>query len=193
VAKKVLTILACALATVVAAPAATAGDALGLGACGSRNFEQPFMRWLDPMNYVLAPDGGFEAGAAGWRLNGARVVAGNHPFDRGAQSLYLPSGSSAISPPMCIDSANLTARVFAANKGAIGLSTLKVDAIVNGVTLPAGVHTGLSGWGPSLPFAILLDAGAITGSMELRLKFTPIGLGARFQIDDVYVDPIKYW
>ena len=73
--------------------------------CDHPSGSQVFARWLDPANYFLAPDGGFENGGDGWDLDGARVVAGNETFDLGGpgtRSLRLPAGSSATSPEVCV-------------------------------------------------------------------------------------------
>jgi hypothetical protein len=163
---------------------------------------RPFLRWLDPVHYTLAPNGGFESGSAGWRLTGgATVVSGNESFNlsgSGSHSLYLPGGSSATSPAMCVETLDVFARYVAKNRGLIALSSLKVDAIVkdsagNTHVLPAGVNTGLSSWAPSLPAVALLDVLGLVndGRMTVSFRFEPIGLGAKWQIDDLYVDPLK--
>ena len=42
---------------------------------------RPFLPFADPLLYVLAPGGGFEAGEPAWTLRGgAAVVEGNEPF-----------------------------------------------------------------------------------------------------------------
>ena len=78
------------------------------------------------------------------------------------------------------------------------LVALKVDAIVQDsggrtFVLPAGVNTGGSSWAPSLPLVALLNTlGTLNdGKMTVAFRFTPIGLGAAWQIDDLYVDPLK--
>ncbi|HLM92994.1 MAG TPA: hypothetical protein VK273_04210 [Gaiellaceae bacterium] len=163
---------------------------------------RPFLRWLDPIQYTLAPNGGFESGSAGWRLTGgATVVSGNESFNLSgpeSHSLYLPGGSSATSPAMCVETLDVFARYVAKNRGLIALSSLKVDAIVRDsvghtFVMPAGVNTGGSSWAPSLPAIALLD---ILGLLKRRaddgfVRFQPIGLGAKWQIDDLYVDPLK--
>lgn len=180
---------------------APAGAALA-GGCPERDMSRPFLRWLDPIAYTLVPNGGFESGASGWQLRGgATVVAGNEAFNlsgAGKSSLYLPSGSSATSPQVCVETLDVFARFVAKNRGTILLSSLKVDAIVRDgeghtFVLPAGVNTGGSSWQPSLPAVALLNVlGAVNdGNVTVSLRFTPIGLGAKWQIDDVYVDPLK--
>jgi hypothetical protein len=186
------------LATGAAAPA---GAAL-LNGCPDQEMSRPFLRWLDPVSYVLAPNGGFESGSAGWQLTGgATVVSGNESFNLsgpGSHSLYLPSGSTATSPAMCVDTLDVFARYVGKNRGLVALSSLKMDAIVkdsSGHTfvLPAGVNTGLSSWAPSLPSVALLDVlGLLNGGrVTVSFRFQPIGLGAKWQIDDLYVDPLK--
>lgn len=191
-------VLAIGLATAAAAPAGAAV----LNGCPDQSMSRPFLRWLDPVSYTLAPNGGFEAGSQGWQLkNGAKVVSGNESFNlsgAGKSSLYLPSGSSATSPAMCVETLDVFARYVAKNKGLVALSSLKVDAIVRDsaghtFVLPAGVNTGGSSWAPSLPSAAALDLLALLndGRVTVSFRFTPLGLGAAWQIDDLYVDPLK--
>ena len=186
---------------IVTATAAPAGATL-LSGCPDQNMSRPFLRWLDPISYTLAPNGGFETGSQGWQLRGgATVVSGNEAFNlsgAGRSSLYLPSGSSATSPAMCVETLDVFARYVAKNRGVVLLSSLNVDAIVKDsaghtFTLPAGVNTGGSSWAPSLPAVALLDLLGLLndGRVTVSFRFQPIGLGAKWQIDDLYVDPLK--
>ena len=71
--------LAASLALTAPAYAGTFGDSAV--PCEGRTAEQPFKRWLDPMQYALAPNGDLERGGAEWKLaGGARVVEGNETF-----------------------------------------------------------------------------------------------------------------
>lgn len=172
--------------------------------CGTEVFEQPFLRWLDPFKYVLAPDGGFEEGAAGWTLaGGASVVAGNEPYRvRGADdahSLSLPMGSSATSPPMCIGLDGPTARLFVSNSGSV-LSSLRVDVVSRNAlglqtTFPAGVLLGTRAWQPTLPFPVLVNVTSLgfvaNETTNVSFRFTPMGVLGGWKIDDLYVDPFK--
>jgi hypothetical protein len=79
-------------------------------------------------------------------------------------------------------------RFFARSAGGV-LGTLKVEVVLGGgVSLPIGVLAGLTQgeeWAPTpvLPIvANLLDD-------EVRFRFTAIGIGSAWVIDDVYVDP----
>jgi hypothetical protein len=68
-------------ASVVALVFGAAPASAGLGLACPDATTQPFSSWSDYANYAYLPDGGFEAGAAGWKLgSGAKVVAGNETF-----------------------------------------------------------------------------------------------------------------
>jgi hypothetical protein len=163
------------------------------------------MRWLDPLPYTLAPDGGFENGAAGWSLSrGAKVVAGNEPFalsGPGSRSLYLPAGSSATSPPMCVGLLLPIVR-FVSSGGGL-LTYLQVEALYTDaggrqrsvLLLPGALPS--RNWQPTLPMlqlAGLLNTLTLNGvTTEMSFRFTPKGLfgGGNWRIDDIYVDPWK--
>jgi hypothetical protein len=189
----------------LAAPAHAGSFGDSATPCEGRKVEQPFKRWLDPFSYVLAPNGNLERGAAEWKLaGGATVVYGNETFYVGganhSKSLYLPSGSSATTRPMCVQLLHPTFRYFAKNRGIPVLSTLLVEGLIEDpltgrvLTLPVGVHTGGTSWHPSLPGLVLADFLSILdgdGELAVAFRFKPIGLGAKWQIDDVYVDPFR--
>ena len=190
----------------VAAPLAQAGTSQSSGgSCPSGVVEHPFA--LDPISYYLVPGGTFENGAPGWQLNnGARIVDGNSTYyAHGAgemKSLYLPSGSNAVTPPVCVSLLDAVVRLYAQNRGTLLLSNLQVNVIYKtalGLTVEhpvLGLGIGGSAWTPTLPMPLLAD---LTGALSLdgittnvRFRFQPIGLGASYRIDDVYVDPFKY-
>jgi hypothetical protein len=193
-----------AVLALCAMPAAASADglniSLGLDGCPARTTTQPFARWLDYSNYTLVSGGTFEGSLADWKLSGgAKVVSGNESFNvHGAgetHALSLPSGSSATTPPMCAAVLDPTLRYFAANDGGL-LSLLNVQILyylpTGGVlTLPLGVNVGGSKWAPSLPTIVAANLlGAVTGGqVKVAFRFQPIGLGAKWRIDDVYLDP----
>ena len=187
-----------ALVIGLAIGAATPAGAALLNGCPDQEMSRPFARWLDPISYTLAPDGGFENGARGWQLRaGAAVVNGNESFSLsgpGDSSLYLPSGSTATSPAMCVETLDVFARYVAKNRGLIALSSLKVDAIVKDsaghtFVLPAGANTGLSSWAPSLPSVALLDVLGLLndGRVTVSFRFQPVGLGRHRDADRLQV------
>jgi hypothetical protein len=186
----------------------TASPASAALTCGKPS-ERVFLRWLDPLPYNLATNGGFESGAEGWALSGgARVVSGNEPFFLNSRndkfSLALPAGASATSPWTCASLDGLVARLVAVASGS-PLGTLQVDLLYRkgsgqlktvGVTaIVAGLH---SMWAPTLPIVIatgtlLSDAAGLDlGTVELAFRFrASSGLlsSASWRIDDLYVDP----
>ncbi len=197
------------LAVVSASAAAMAVSAAPAGAavvCPDST-SQAFLPWNDRGNYGLAPNGGFESGAAGWTLTGgARVVAGNEPFflsGPGANALSLPAGSSATSPPMCVGLLSTKMRFLAANAGARS-SRLHVQVIYSGgvggllgglgQTLgiaDEGSDRGAPAWNPMQPVFMLGGAAPLL-TQSVRFRFTPLGAGGNWRIDDVYLDPLMH-
>ena len=165
--------------------------------CSGQTYRQPFLPWLDPANYVLMAGGTLET-TSGWTLSGgAKLVSGNEPFHVNSKSdsnsLLLPSGSSAVSPTLCITLLHPTLRFFALNAGS-GTSTLKVEAITvllgTKLTTPIGLLLADGSWRPTLPLAFLTNLiSPVTGFVAFRL--TPIGTGSGWRVDDLYVDPYK--
>ena len=192
-----------ALAIALAAPAGAAAEGV-VGTCPAPAYEQPFTPWLDFANYMLAPNGGLESGAAGWSLDGgAAVVAENESFyvhgARDTRSLSLPAGSTATTSDMCVDARSPDLRFFVRNLG-FPLSTLKVevlytDALGQPRALTVAVLAAGSTWQPTLPLAFLANLAApplvTDGTTSVAFRFTPQGSWSSWEIDDVYVDPFK--
>ena len=183
-----------------AVPAAAARPALlgiGGGSCPSGG-SQVFANWNDNADYYLAPNGGLELGSYGWSLGGASVVSGNEPFfATGGHSLSLPTGSTAISPVICLTSKDPYVRLFGSDAGGYdgGLHVRVVWYgllnIVLGITdfttyAPGHGWDALGQLNSSGGGNILIP---LLGSTSARIQFTPLGAGSRWQIDDLYVDP----
>ena len=180
------------------------GSAQSGSSCDERTLSQPFLPWHDAGHYFLLPGGDLEA-SDGWTLSGgARLVPGNEPFyahdaaDR--QSLLLTSGASARTTSTCVDSDEATMRFFVRNTGS-PLSLLVVEARIRTTllgltaetTLPLGVVLGTARtWQPSPPVLFGLSANQLLGGTStVDFRFTALGLGGKWQVDDVYVDPFK--
>lgn len=194
-------ISAAAILAAVGAGLATTPAKAGLGLACPTATTQPFRAWGDSSAYAYAPDGGFEAGAAGWRLTGgASVVAGNETFavhdDADSHSLALPAGSSASMPPMCIGLLSSHMRFFVRNSGNPA-SRLRVQVVYNGglgavlgIADVASLSAG-STWQPS-------DSVAMVGGLlplltqSVQFRFMPADSTGNWQIDDVYVDPLMH-
>ena len=199
--RSVRAILATGVVALIGAAPATAG----LGVACPDPVTRPFAPWNDYAKYAFVPNGGFEAGAAGWTLaGGARVVPGNESFfvHGGGErySLSMPAGSSATTSPMCISLFSGKMRFFTANAGNPA-SRLKVEVFYNGGVggLLGGVGRllGLSevghvqsgaAWQPSPAIGMLGGTlPLLTSSVQFR--FTAHADGGAFRIDDVYLDP----
>lgn len=188
------------LTTMAAAVAVLACFAASASACDYSGAEQVFKPWGDNHSYVLAPDGGFEAGGAGWSLSGgASAVAGNESYflNDGAdsRSLSLPTGSSAVSPPVCMSLDTPIFRLMARNTGnpSAGLqveATYKLLGLVRTKTVST-VQAG-SSWAPSQQMSTVLTLSTVVGTLipsAIQIRITPVGSGGRWQVDDLYIDP----
>jgi hypothetical protein len=193
-------------AAVCSVPAANAGLIGNIGNLVSGNCPsggtQVFAPWQDANYYLPASNGGFELGSTGWSLSGgAGVVSGNEPFyPSGTHSLSLPSGSSAMSPTVCLGTQQLYIRLFAKDLNGTD-SGLRVRVYWYGLLNQLlgysdfGVFPGGGNWGPTgkvqsggglvapLPVVSLLS------SSSARIQITPLGSGSHWQIDDLYIDP----
>lgn len=183
-----------------AALVAVAFSAAGAQACPYSGAEQVFLPWGDSSSYVLAPDGGFEAGGSGWSLGGgAKAVAGNESFylndASDTKSLALPAGSSAASPPICMSIDTPHFRLLARNTGDPS-STLRVEAtyLLLGLVRTKTVGTVKAGpnWAPTQQLSTVLTLSTIVGTLipsAIQIRITPVGSGGNWQVDDVYIDP----
>jgi len=187
------------LAVLAFAPAAEAGL---LPSCMG-TYEKPFARWGDSASYMLVRDGTFEGGASGWSLSGgAKVVAGNEPFflsgnQLDSHSLLLPAGSSAYSGTVCFALGDWHLRLLMRNVGSVtgGLRVqVIVPSLVGGLlsVLDGGTVKGSGAWSPSPRVALALsNVTSLLGTRAVAFRFTPVGAGAAYQLDDVYLDPWK--
>jgi hypothetical protein len=165
-------------------------------AAGAPVFEQ----FRDRRSYTLVPDGGFEAGGAGWSLDGAEVVDGSEPFAiggvAGSKSLSLPAGSSATSPSVCVTRAHPMFRFVARKASGDRKARLRVDVVYANAkgrktSRTAGKLRAGEEWRPTKKLAIAIGRAVSKGrggSGQVSFRFTPVG-EADWQIDAVYVDP----
>jgi len=171
-------------------------------ACSYSGAEPVFGPWGDQRNYVLAPDGGFEAGGSGWQLNrGAVVVEGNESYylnDAGdSKSLSLPAGSSAVSPRVCMAIDTPSFRLVARNSGDPS-SRLRVEAVYKLLglvrTRTAGTLRAGSAWAPTQSISTVLTLSTLVGTLipsAIEIRFTPLDSSGQWQVDDLYIDPFR--
>jgi hypothetical protein len=172
--------------------------------CPSYDLGRPFLPWLDPMYYALAPNGGLESGTDEWTLSAdAAVVSGNETYQVGGpgdgHSLLLPASSSATTTPMCVTMLDPTLRLFVFNTGAqrsnLKVEVLYVDAFGKARSDTIALVSGTRTWKATVPLlfrAQLTHPPLITdGTTSVAFRFTPLGTNGDWKIDDVFVDPFK--
>jgi hypothetical protein len=186
-------LVAVAAVAALASPA-PANALLGLGNPCGEQMSQPFAEFGDNGSYALIPGGSFESGAPAWSLRGgATVVGGNEPFAAtGSRSLYLPAGSSATSPFMCVGTLSPTLRVFGfSNTTTTALSVQILARNVFGLLTVLGVgvvYPGQTTWEPTHAALFLQSLGALlTNTTSVAFRFAPVN--GSWTIDDTYVDP----
>jgi hypothetical protein len=165
--------------------------------CTGRVIEQPFSQFGDLADYFLAPDGDLSAGGADWTLDGAEVVADNEPYwvhggDTPA-AVHLDSGASATSPAICVGLDDPTMRFFARGLGGPS-GNLAVDVLYTDASGEPGqlrIGTVVADEAPDWTAVAPLPITANTTEMDVRFRFTAIGAGSEWLVDDVYVDPYK--
>jgi hypothetical protein len=189
-------LLTTAAAVVAASPALAAPiDVSGLGwadasSCSPPALTQPFLSARDGNWYTLIPGeapGSFNG--AGWTLSGgASIKAGQ----AGAGSvLDLPSGSQAVSPPMCVASDYPTARTMV--RDLVGAEGINIYVAYAGTKTArqaqdvGQVHGQQSAWTLSNPFNV--HPGNLPGWQLMRFTLVPGGRSSDFQVYDFYVDP----
>jgi hypothetical protein len=183
-------------ASVISLVFGAAPASAGLGVACPDATTKPFSPWADYANYAYLPDGGFEAGASGWKLaSGAKVVAGNETFyvrsTSHRYSLALPAGSSATSPSMCIGL--LSSKMRFVVTGATG-SKVKVQVIYRGLLssllgiFDGGTVSANGTWQPSPEVSML---GGLLPLLTQSVQFRFVGTSGTPKIDDVYLDPMK--
>jgi hypothetical protein len=196
-------VLTCAAAAFAAAALSTAPASAHTVApaagCPAAPISNPFAVWQDAADYVLAPDGGLEAGGAAWQLQGgAKVIEGNEPFRAlGATdhaALDLPAGSSATTAPMCIGLEHKSMRFFGSGTmtGQLSVEALYTERDGRPRAVTLGTVHGRGTWAPteSLPMKVNERAPDFGNALQVSLRFTP-HTSRGWRIDDVFVDPYR--
>jgi hypothetical protein len=194
-------ITAVAMTGAIAAPANAGILTAPAKDCGDESLSQAFAGFGDQHQYKLVQGASFEGALTDWTLVGkAQVVSGNEPWKVGGsthgKSLVLPAGSSAITPAACVGLAEPTLRFFAKKNRGL-LSTLAVSVYVKTslglvVPVPVGVVLGNGQWKATPQMLIVANLLPLLPGdrTPVAFQFTPL-LGD-WQIDDVYVDPMRF-
>jgi hypothetical protein len=148
----------------------------------------------DPNEYVMTTGGAFGAGSQAWTLTGgaARVAdQAPDPFKPANSdgALYLPPGSSATSP--CVTAPGIVGwvRLYAKSVG-VSSGQLSVQIIVHGTAYSAGAVTAGGDWAAT-PL-LQSDAPLYKGAVTYQVRLAPVGPGAAFTADDVWIDPLMH-
>jgi len=173
---------------------------LDTSSCADPVLSQPFLAWGDSNWYALASGetaDSFTGG--GWTLTGgAKIVTTTLQDGTTGAVLDLPSGSSAISPTICLTSAFPTARtmvrnVSGSNGGSVGFSvsyagTSSQDDPVQTGTFKTTGSSGVAGdWALSEPAD--LDPSTTPGWQLMQITLTANG-PKEFQVYNLYNDPM---
>ena len=174
-------------ATVPTSPLDTSG-------CTSPLLTQPFAAAHDGNWYTLMPGespGGFDG--TGWTLTGGAQIVTTTLADGSVGSvLDMPSGSTAVSPVMCVTSAYPTARTLVRN--VTGGDGVHFKVSYDGTQTWAQpqetgqVHGNHNGWTLSDNVNVH-PANNVTGWQPVRFTLVAGGKSSDFQVYDFYVDP----
>ena len=161
--------------------------------CPDRAFSTVFSAFHDRALYTLAPDGDFEAGAAGWELGEGAVVVDESSSIQlgaalGAKSLELADGASAVSPEICVERGFPTFRFVkrSADGGVLRVAVLYRDGKK---AKKAGRVKAAADWSVSRKVSLAQGRFHVKRgqSASVQLKFTASRGSVR--MDDLYIDP----
>jgi hypothetical protein len=174
------------------AVAATAAP-VDTSACSAPQLTQPFLSIRDSNWYTLVPGQTADSfNGTGWTLSGGAHIASSSLSD-GAQgnALDLPSGSSAVSPPVCVSSDYPTARTMVRDvAGSEGVHVSVSYAGTKTADTPQNVgqvHGTQSAWTASNQFNV--HPGNLPGWQLVQFTLTPGGRSSEFQIYNFWIDP----
>jgi hypothetical protein len=185
------------LLTVLVLAAAPGEARAQLGTCAGGPAAQVFLPWADSSWYASVPDGGFEAGGAGWALAGdAAIVNGNESYfvrsSADSRALALGPSGDAFSPPACVGPGKPTLRFFVRAAGAphdvLNVSVQLLDPAGGARWVPIGAVARTGRWQPAPILPIATNLLALVVSQEAVFRFAPAG-GGTWYVDDIYVDP----
>lgn len=187
------------IALAMSAPPALAGTPSGeTSLCPGQVFSQPFAALGDLNYYTPVPGSEFNNPPEGWELKGgASVISATHPDGSAGYALDLPSGSVAVSAPVCVTLAYPTGRLYAkALEGKAGVAIAVSYAETKSESKPKQVGEtkntpGTQGtWQASEAFSVLPQlAGKAEETREVRFVLTAGGNSTSTLVYGLYVDP----
>jgi len=189
-----LMLLGLSAAPALAGLTETVRETIGAAVCPGQSFSQPFAALGDYNYYTLVPGSEFNNPPEGWELRGgAQVLSTTLPNGSAGAALDLPSGSSAVSPPVCVTLRYPSARVYVRTlegKSATAVAVSYFETKSETKPRPVGEVKATQGaWEASEPFSVLPQLGGKGDeTREVRFVFTAGG-SSNTLIYDLYVDP----
>lgn len=166
-----------------------------LAVCPGQTFAQPFEALKDSNYYTLVEGSEFNAPGEGWDLkNGAQIEEATRPDGSTGGVLDMPTGSIAISPPVCVTLQYPTARVYVENaegQGGGGVTAGVFYAGAKPILAPVGQLSAKknAGWELSGSFNVKPQlTGNEEGTREVRFIFANLSKGD-YHLSGLYVDP----
>jgi hypothetical protein len=165
--------------------------------CAMPSFSQPFLSLGDRNWYTLVPGetpGSFDG--TGWQLSGGASIITTTLADGSTTSILdMPSGSTAVSPPICVTSDYPRARTMVRDvRGSEGVSFYVGYEGTNTWDTPRNtgqVHGRQTNWSLSDPVNIQPEN--VPGWQPVRFTLVAGGKRSDFQLYDFYVDPRFMW
>ena len=162
--------------------------------CASPSMSQTFLSVKDRNWYTLAPGQSPEGfTGSGWTLaNGAEIVTTQLQDGQSGSVLNLPTGSVAVSPPICVTSDYPTARTLVRN--VVGGDGVQFYVSYQGTRTweqpqnTGQLHGQQSNWTVSNPVNVQPDHHTV-GWQIVRFAFVAGGRTSDFQVYNFYVDP----
>jgi hypothetical protein len=192
-------ILSCALGSAIAAMGAFAAPTMASEAasktCEGQAFSQPFTSFGDSRDYTLAPGGEFNGPSTeGWTFaGGAHLVTAMRPNGDSGGALALPSGGSAISPPICVTLSYPIARVWV--QGALATRGVSVSVSYANTSTEAepksvgSLGLGLGIWTLAEFRVDPQLAGTEEAPRDVRFVFAAKSKLGESRLYDLYIDP----
>jgi hypothetical protein len=148
---------------------------------------------LDTYWYASIPNESWDSiSASGWTLSGgAKIMADTLADGLRGNVLYLPSGSKAVTPQLCISNyypfGRTEMRDLAGTQG-VSLSVAYLGSKGWGANQAVGTQAGSSTvWSLPSPFAI--PATSFTGWEYARFTITALGSNSKYELSNLYIDP----
>jgi hypothetical protein len=181
------------IAAFAAVPAQAATTTVDTSMCSNPLLTQPFLSAHDSNWYtMLSGETPGDFNGAGWTLTGgAEVVTATRPDGSTTSVLDLPSGSTAVSPEICVTSDYPTARAMVRNvAGAEGVFFYVSYEGTKTWSVPKNtgqVHGSGTAWTMATP--VNMQPLKTQGWQPMRITLIPGGKTSDFQVYDLYVDP----